>query len=84
MTKEGGEPRPPRRARSRTLVPAPEPEVLFSRPARVMDIRFGKPNSYDVTPNGERLLEMLPGGSDFEGQTTVVVLGDWQATVERR
>lgn len=61
-----------------------EPEVLFSRPGRVMDIRFGKPDYYDVTPDGDRFLVVLPGGNDDGEQHTVVVTGDWRAAMERR
>jgi eukaryotic-like serine/threonine-protein kinase len=59
------------------------PRLLFSRPARIQNIHFGKPDYFDVMPDGEQFLVVLPARDDEGGRASVFVVGDWLAAVER-
>jgi eukaryotic-like serine/threonine-protein kinase len=58
------------------------PARLFSRPARVQDIRYGKPDYFDITPGGDRFLVVVPATEDAVGGS-VVVVGNWRAALVR-
>jgi eukaryotic-like serine/threonine-protein kinase len=58
------------------------PRRLFSRPARVQGIRYGLPDYFDVRPDGERFLVVLPDEVDEAGGSLVVV-GDWRSALQR-
>jgi eukaryotic-like serine/threonine-protein kinase len=58
------------------------PTRLFARPAQVQDIRFGLPDYFAVTDDGQRFLVLLPDeGGSADG--TAVVVGDWRRGVVR-
>jgi eukaryotic-like serine/threonine-protein kinase len=59
------------------------PAVLFSRPAKIQDFRYGKPDYFDVTPDGERFLVVVPAAGAEAGAASVVVVGDWRAASMR-
>lgn len=44
-----------------------------------MDIQFGKPDYYDVTPDGQRFLVAIPPRADEGTRARVVVVGNWPA-----
>lgn len=59
------------------------PQQLFRRPARVTDLRYGMPDYFDVAPDGERFLVMLPATEGALSRTGVVVVGNWRDLQDR-
>jgi eukaryotic-like serine/threonine-protein kinase len=57
------------------------PAVLFSRPAKIQDFRYAKPDYFDLSADGQRFLVVVPAAGAEAGAATVVVIGNWRSVL---